>query len=742
MKISKNVILLFAFMFSGLVSAQDIPDVNKLVEKKFDSGEYTKSVLDKQLYRQVEQRVETNKTKFAEAAYALFSKKENASLLKNSTASLATAANEDDSLSLVDLYNNTGGPNWTDNTNWLTDSVYKWKGVVLNENGRVTGIDLTGNNLTGQLPASISKLTALNYLYLHENNLTGDVPAEIGLLTNLEALYLTGNGFAGAIPKELGDITGLIWLGLGSNDLSGELPVELFQLANLKFLDVSKNQLTGSIPSEIVNLAEIEALFFENNNFSGSIPKELGSLTNLKQLALYRNNLSGTVPAELGNLSNLTQLYLHANSLTGDLPAELQNLSNLEYLYLSSNKLTGAFPAWVCNLTGLKELFLADNLFTGEIPADINKLKDLQLLGLNNNSFSGTIPKELSELTNLIGLYLSDNNLEGTIPAELGMLANLNELWLSSNNLSGDVPQELNSLTNVYRLLLSYNNFTSLPDLSAVALDSAFFIQNNSLDFGDLETANVDWSSIADYSYCPQADVPLSMVETGDDVVFSVNVPGANNEYHWFREGIIIKNETGNTLTVGKVYAGEYCCAVTNDDFPDLILISEKKIIHVYSVEFSVTDGYAPVANAEVTLDGYGYEYTDANGIALFYNVAPEDDIAYTVNASGFADASGFVSVVDADVHEDVTLSVPTGVEDGEGVGLEIYPNPVFEKLFLKSSREVRSVEICSLTGELIMTKSMSNTEGTIDLTGIKNGMYLIVIRTDNNVYTRKIVKR
>ena len=36
-----------------------------------------------------------------------------------------------DSLALVALYNSTGGPNWTNNTNWLNGPVSTWPGVTV-----------------------------------------------------------------------------------------------------------------------------------------------------------------------------------------------------------------------------------------------------------------------------------------------------------------------------------------------------------------------------------------------------------------------------------------------------------------------------------------------------------------------------------------------------------------------------------------------------------------------------------
>jgi Leucine-rich repeat (LRR) protein len=726
-------ILVSVMMLPLIASSQNVlpsegTDIHKL-------NEYIRSVYDHTLMQRVDERLKTSKERFVV-------KVNTGVLLKGSVVPAAVAANKDDSLALVDLYNSTNGASWTDNTNWLTDSVYKWKGISLDENGRVTTIDLKANNLTGQLPASLGSLPNLEYLYFHDNAISGSIPVELGSLSLLKALYLSGNTFTGNIPVEIGSLADLKWLVLGSNNLSGKVPDELYQLTNLEFLDLSDNGLTGVISPAVSNLVNLKSLFFEKNEFEGPIPKELGTLVNLEQLALYRNKLSGSIPVELGNLTALRQLYLHVNSLTGNVPDELGQLVGLEYFYLSSNQLTGSFPAWIYGLTGLKELSLADNDFTGEIPAGISKLSSLNLLDLNYNRFSGSIPVELSKLTNLTALLLSDNEFEGVIPSELGTLTGLKELWLSSNDLIGDVPGTLNDLSDVYRLLLSENSFTSLPDLSALPLDSACFVQSNSFDFGDLETSKINFTAVFEYSYSPQAAVPLTMTENGDDVTLSVNVEGTNNEYHWFREGIIIDNEKNNSLTVKKVYAGEYFCTITNNDYPDLILASEKKTLYAYSVDFMVTDGQDPVVNAKVTLDGYGYEYTDASGAAVFSAVAPENDIAYTVTASGFTDVTGTLSVVDGDVHVDVEMSVPTEVDEKDGYRMEIYPNPTYGKVFVKSDEVINEIEVFDLTGELVLKKEGLGMNNAIDLTSLNKGLYMIIIHTTDKVYKKKVVIR
>ena len=68
-----------------------------------------------------------------------------------------TCADDGDGLGLEALYLTTGGENWTDNTNWLVDSEppSQWYEVRVNSQGRVTGIDLSGNGLSGSVPPSL-----------------------------------------------------------------------------------------------------------------------------------------------------------------------------------------------------------------------------------------------------------------------------------------------------------------------------------------------------------------------------------------------------------------------------------------------------------------------------------------------------------------------------------------------------------------------------------------------------------
>ncbi len=204
---------------------------------------------------------------------------------------------------LIALYHATDGPNWTNNTNWLSEKpLREWYGIGTDSDGRVTEVELS------------------------ENRLTGIIPREIGRLNNLRSFYLVNNQLTGSIPPEIGQLSDLVYFGL------------------------SHNQLTGVIPPEIGRLVNLSALYLADNQLTGSIPPEIGKLRNLVHLLLFENQLSGQVPPEIGMLTDLTFLGLSNNNMTGPIPRELIHIP-LEILSLTGTKLCvpsdDAFTAWL-----------------------------------------------------------------------------------------------------------------------------------------------------------------------------------------------------------------------------------------------------------------------------------------------------------------------------------------------------------------------------------------------------------
>ncbi|MBK8626669.1 MAG: T9SS type A sorting domain-containing protein [Saprospiraceae bacterium] len=70
-----------------------------------------------------------------------------------------------------------------------------------------------------------------------------------------------------------------------------------------------------------------------------------------------------------------------------------------------------------------------------------------------------------------------------------------------------------------------------------------------------------------------------------------------------------------------------------------------------------------------------------------------------------------------------------------------IYPNPVDDILKIKSSDEIKKVKVYDLSGQLIMSEGQGF-ETQIDMSNFDSGMYLLRIETEDNIYSKRIVKK
>ena len=348
---------------------------------------------------------------------------------------------------LIALYEATDGPNWEEQTNWLSNApLGSWEGVSVNAEGRVTGLNLVSNGLAGHLPP------------------------ELGWLTELTSLDLRINSLQGHLPPELARLRALRRLALARNNLTGAIPQEFDRLAVLTELELDDNALTGPIPPGLAALTELTVLRLGRNRLAGPIPVSLGNLSKLEILVLGPGNLAGSIPPELGQLHRLRVLNLGGNNLTGSIPPELGRLSNLTHLSLGSNKLSGVIPSGLSRLRNLSELSLSRNDLTGSILPELGQLRSLQRLELRFNGLTGPIPPELGRMAALRVLHLDHNLLTGSIPTEFGGLRSLRILWLHENLLTGPLPATVGDLQTLVQLLTYGNDGLCIPGVAAFAV--------------------------------------------------------------------------------------------------------------------------------------------------------------------------------------------------------------------------------------------------------------------------------
>ena len=427
-----------------------------------------------------------------------------------------------DRLVLTTLFDVTDGAGWIHDENWLTDlPLADWHGVGVDDEGRVTELDLEANNLAGPMPVELGRLRRLRELNLIRNSLRGRIPPELGTLTHLEVL------------------------GLGINRLTGPLPPELGQLSRLRELHVYRNPLSGRIPGELANLDRLEKFVLYWTDIAGPVPQAFLRLERLKEVAalrtpvcvpgtasfarwaediriaefeaqcnrrdvevltgLYRttggedwhrsggwgagsvledwhgvgadslgravaldlagNGLAGRLPASLGELTRLTELRLGFNALTGPLPLALSKLPLREFHYPETDLCVPddeRFRDWLGGLASHDGPGAQCSLTSREILETLYYATDGPNWKRNDNWLTneplGSWHGVAADTTGVVlRLDLPENGLAGEIPAEIGRFSALQVLDLGDNALRGSIPSDLGGLASLRRLLIGGN---------------------------------------------------------------------------------------------------------------------------------------------------------------------------------------------------------------------------------------------------------------------------------------------
>ncbi|XVF65217.1 hypothetical protein PTKIN_Ptkin09bG0229600 [Pterospermum kingtungense] len=116
-------------------------------------------------------------------------------------------------------YPDTSMEEWVEFT--TKSGSYSYGGNILKY---MSGIDLSCNNLTGQIPEKLGNLSGIHSLNLSHNNLIGVIPSSFSKLKQIESLDLSYNNLSGRIPMQLVELNSLEVFSVAHNNLSGSIP--------------------------------------------------------------------------------------------------------------------------------------------------------------------------------------------------------------------------------------------------------------------------------------------------------------------------------------------------------------------------------------------------------------------------------------------------------------------------------------------------------------------------------------
>lgn len=362
--------------------------------------------------------------------------------------------------------------------NLLTSTTPKELKFLADISETVLYLNLSNNKLTGSLidGVELSTFGRLKVLDLSSNELSGDLPG-FNYVYDLEVLRLADNAFTGFVPSGLlkGDSLVLNELDLSANNLTGH--INMITSTTLQILNLSSNALFGDLP---LLAGSCTVLDLSNNQFRGNLSVFTKWSNDLEYVDLSQNNLTGTIPDVSSQFLRLNYLNLSHNSLADTIPGAVVQYPKLTVLDLSSNQFSGPIPTNLLTSSMLHELYMQDNMLTGGIsfPGSTSKNFSLQVLDISGNHFSGSLPDDIVSLSGLHVLDVSSNNFSGPLPATVTKLAALTALDISTNQFTGPLPEALPD--TLQSLNASYNDLSGVVPVNLRKFPESSFHPGNS----------------------------------------------------------------------------------------------------------------------------------------------------------------------------------------------------------------------------------------------------------------------
>lgn len=594
-------------------------------------------------------------------------------------------------LALQDLYNNTNGGSWVNQTNWNTSNFESsWYGVTI-KNGHISKLILDSNNLNGNIPESIVNLSFLEELNLKDNHLYETLP-NLGTISTIESVNVSKNDFSFAdletnyttnntigifnYQTQNNRDTEMSFDGVIGNHYSFSMtPIEGTNVTyqwykkRIRYFDISDEPVSGG-DSNILNIPNLQGTdmdIYYCTATSPSIPDLMinrstveikGEVSQAEKdalIAIYNSTngdnwndnthwLSDEPLSEWHGVTisgnKITQLNLASNNLIGTLPPEIGDLVNLEFL----------------------SFYSGNNLY-GTIPEEIGNLTELRVLSLESN-FTGTIPDSFANLTKLRGLWLSGANFEGNVPDYFATnYPNLVFLGMWKNHFQGTLP-DFTNLEKLQYLEIAKNHFRA-EDFSA--------------QLNEYLNLRYSWNSPSYYS--PQYTLdPEEAINESAGATVSLFIDeslyergsllDSNTTYTWYKDGIIIENSNANPYVITNAQttdSGVYHCILNNSEVPNL-----------------------------------------------------------------------------ENIRNNITVNIQNlGVNDQIINGIKLYPNPTNDVLVVKlPNHENSNLNLFDLNGRLLLNKTLNSNETIIDLSSFENGVYILDLNINNLRLSKKIIKK
>lgn len=152
--------------------------------------------------------------------------------------------------------------------------------------------------------------------------------------------------------------------------------------------------------------------------------------------------------------------------------------------------------------------------------------------------------------------------------------------------------------------------------------------------------------------------------------------------------------------------------------------------------------------NIRANLSFNGMNWLSVNPLTGIIDPASSQDIAISFNSEGMEENTYFANLRITSNDSDntlliipVTLEVETviSVNEIQQSDISLFPNPASNQLQIRSNHLIERISITDISGKTIYMEIDNSHQTALDITNLKNGLYLIQVITNQGTFAKKI---
>ncbi len=362
---------------------------------------------------------------------------------------------------------------------------------------------------------------------------------------------------------------------------------------------------------------------------------------------------------------------------------------------------------------------------SGQIPSSIGNLSHLTVLKLMGDEdgaadggpritdFNGSLPSTIWNLSNLEKIQIKFTNITGGIPeitdAQASALTALSEINFQQTWLGGEIPSWIFELPAIKKLYLHESGFTGeVPSSVANASNlTRLYLFGNELT-GDMPYVSSLYNNKGNLKIYGNYFTPSSMAQFSD----------------YFDQSQLDSDDPD------KVYTGSYSNAYQFVE--DTLTVS-------------LTNGSVTLTDNMVNPSSYAW-YKDGSPLDATSNkIDGATSATYTATEAGTYTCSSYGSDCGTDIvyYSVFVVTSSTGIEKTDVSTSSVSPNPFDTYITVNTESEMKTVSIYNCVGKMVYKGNFEGANSaTIETADYAKGLYIVKITTNNQIITKKMIKR